>query len=221
MNLSLDSLIQRLEQTRLVPVVVLPAPEPALGLAEALLRAGLDIIEVTFRTSAAEASIRAIAQRFPEMLVGAGTLLTPEQVDRAAQAGASFGVSPGFNPRVVAHAKSVDLPFIPGIATPSELEAAMEVGCKALKFFPAQAAGGVPMLKGMAAAYGHTGVRFMPTGGVDPRNLPTWLEVPEVLAVGGTWFVEKSLLQACDWPEVERRTAAALAMVRAHDSRNA
>lgn len=212
--MNLETLTLRLAKTRLVPVVVLPDPEPALGLAETLLGAGLDVIEVTFRTAAAEASIRAIAQRFPEMLVGAGTLLNPEQVDRAAQAGAAFGVAPGFNPKVVAHAQQSGLTFLPGIATPTELEAALQAGCKAVKFFPAQAAGGVPMLKGLAAAYGHTGVRFMPTGGVDAQNLEAWLAVPEVLAVGGTWFVEKRLIETRDWPEVARRTQAALALAQ-------
>ena len=218
MSCSLETVTARLQQNRLVPVVVLPDPGPALGLAEALLRAGLNIIEVTFRTAAAEASIRAIAQRFPEMLVGAGTLLTPEQVDRAQQAGSAFGVAPGFSPRVVAHAQKIGMPFVPGIATPTELEAAMELGCKVLKFFPAQAAGGVPMLKGMAAAYGHTGIRFMPTGGVSQSNLNSWLDVPQVIAAGGTWFVEKKLLQTENWTEVERLTREALDLVRAHDA---
>lgn len=204
----------RLAQAPLVPVVVLEDADRAVPLAEALLKAGLPQMEITFRTAAAADAILRISTQLPEMLVGAGTLLSPEAVERAVDAGSRFGVAPGFNPAVAARAQALRLPFIPGIATPTELEAALAAGCEVLKFFPAQQAGGVPMLKAMLAAYGHTGVRFMPTGGVDKASLPAWLAVPQVLAVGGSWMVEKALLEAGDWAEVARRTREALDVIR-------
>jgi len=209
-SLTPDDLVRRLDARRLVPVVVIEEPQQAVPLAQALWRAGLDLIEVTFRTPAAAGAIRAIREALPDMVVGAGTLLAPAQVDEALAAGAAFGVAPGFNPVVVAHAQAVGLPFIPGIATPTELEAALAAGCRTLKFFPAEPAGGVPMLKGMAAAYGHTGVRFMPTGGVDAARLGAWLAVPEVVAVGGTWFVDRARIRAGAWDEIEQCTREAL-----------
>lgn len=204
----------RLSQAPLVPVVVLEDAERAIPLAEALLEAGLPQMEITFRTAAAADAILRISTQLPEMLVGAGTLLNAEAAERAVNAGSRFGVAPGFNPAVVARAQALRLPFMPGIATPTELEAAMAMDCDVLKFFPAQQAGGVSMLKAMLAAYGHTGVRFMPTGGVDQASLPAWLALPQVLAVGGSWMVEKRLIEAGDWSEVARRTREALAVIR-------
>ncbi len=196
---------------RIVPVVVLDKAEWAVPLAEALLKAGLDVMEITFRTAAAEAAIRAIVGRFPKMCVGAGTLLTTEQVQRAAGAGARFGVAPGLNPKTVQAAAQAGLPMVPGVMTPTELEAAMDLGCRTLKFFPAEAAGGVKMLKALVGPYGHTGVKFVPTGGIDLKNMRDYLAIPAVAAIGGSWMVEKKLIAEARWAEIETLTRDALA----------
>jgi 2-dehydro-3-deoxyphosphogluconate aldolase/(4S)-4-hydroxy-2-oxoglutarate aldolase len=200
---------------RIVPVVVLDKAEWAAPLAEALLKAGLDVMEITFRTAAAEAAIRDIAKRFPAMFVGAGTLLTTEQVQRAAGAGAKFGVAPGLNPKIVQAAAQAKLPMVPGVMTPTELEAAMDLGCRTLKFFPAEAAGGVKMLKALIGPYGHTGVKFVPTGGIDAKNMRDYLAIPAVAAIGGSWMVEKKLIAEAKWTEIESLTREALATAAA------
>jgi 2-dehydro-3-deoxyphosphogluconate aldolase/(4S)-4-hydroxy-2-oxoglutarate aldolase len=204
-------MIDRILAKRIVPVVVLDRVESAEPLAEALLAGGLDIMEITFRTAAAEASIGRIAASFPEILLGAGTLLEKDQVKRAKDAGAVFGLAPGFNPEIVAAAKDVDLQFSPGVMTPSEVEGALAFGCKLLKFFPAEVAGGVNMLKALAGPYGHTGVRFIPTGGVSLANLAAYLKLPVVAAIGGSWMVDKQLVNDGKWAEITRITREALA----------
>jgi len=215
--LSNDAVSSWIGRRRILPVVILEDADKAEPLAEALLRAGLDLIEITFRTAAAAPAIRRIAERFPEMLVGAGTLLTTADVERAAKAGARFGVAPGLNEKVVRHAQNLAFPFVPGVMTPSEVEQGLELGCRALKFFPAKPAGGVPMLKAILAAYRHTGVRFIPTGGVDRGNLAEWLQVKEVLAAGSSWIVEPALIAAGDFEEIARRTSDALAVAQGAD----
>lgn len=200
---------------RIVPVVVLDKAEWAAPLAEALLKAGLDVMEITFRTAAAEAAIHAIASRFPTMCVGAGTLLTVDQVQRAAGAGARFGVAPGLNPKIVQAAAQTSLPMVPGVMTPTELEAAMDLGCRILKFFPAEAAGGVKMLKALIGPYGHTGVKFIPTGGIEAKNMRDYLALPAVAAIGGSWMVEKKLIAGAKWAEIESLTREALAAAAA------
>lgn len=208
-------IIDRIVSKRIVPVVVLDSAEQAEPLAEALLAAGLDIMEITFRTAAAEESIRRIATRFPEILLGAGTLLEPDQVRRARDAGAVFGLAPGLNPAVVDAARNAGMRFSPGVMTPSEVEQALEMGCRLLKFFPAEAAGGVAMLKALAGPYAHTGVKFTPTGGIAPANLASYLKLPVVAAIGGSWMVEKSLVNGGQWAEVTRLTRDALAAAAA------
>jgi 2-dehydro-3-deoxyphosphogluconate aldolase/(4S)-4-hydroxy-2-oxoglutarate aldolase len=203
-------MIDRIAKKRIVPVVVLDREQDAEPLAEALLKGGLDIMEITFRTAAAEGSIRRIAKAFPEILLGAGTLLEKDQILRAKDAGAVFGLAPGLNPTNIAIAREVDLQFSPGVMTPSEVEQAMALGCKLLKFFPAEVAGGVAMLKALAGPYGHTGVKFIPTGGVGSKNLPDYLKLPVVVAIGGSWMVEKSLIAEGRWDEITRLTKEAL-----------
>jgi 2-dehydro-3-deoxyphosphogluconate aldolase/(4S)-4-hydroxy-2-oxoglutarate aldolase len=175
----------------------------------------LDIMEITFRTAAAEESIRRISRRFPEILLGAGTLLEKDQVLRAKAAGAVFGLAPGLNPEIVAAAREADLLFSPGVMTPSEVEQALALGCKLLKFFPAEAAGGVNMLKSLAGPYAHTGVKFTPTGGITSANLASYLQLPVVAAIGGSWMVEKKLVNAGDWAGITRLTREALAAAAA------
>lgn len=207
-------MIDRILAKRIVPVVVLDSAESAEPLAEALLAGGLDIMEITFRTAAAEESIQRIAARYPEILLGAGTLLDKDQVKRAKNAGAVFGLAPGLNAEIVAAAKEIGLQFSPGVMTPSEVEQAFSLGCKLLKFFPAEAAGGVEMLKSLAGPYAHTGVKFIPTGGVSSANLTSYLKLPVVAAIGGSWMVDKSLVNAGKWAEITRLTRAALEEAR-------
>jgi 2-dehydro-3-deoxyphosphogluconate aldolase/(4S)-4-hydroxy-2-oxoglutarate aldolase len=208
-------MIDRILAKRIIPVVVLDSVESAEPLAEALLEGGLDIMEITFRTAAAEESIRRIAARFPEILLGAGTLLEADQVRRARDAGAIFGLAPGINPRTIATAKEIGLQFSPGVMTPSEVELALSLGCKLLKFFPAEVAGGVAMLKALAGPYGHTGVKFIPTGGVSSENLADYLKLPVVAAIGGSWMVDKQLINDGKWTEITRITREALASAAA------
>lgn len=203
-------MIDRILAKRIVPVVVLDSVESAEPLAEALLAGGLDIMEITFRTAAAEESIKRIAARYPEILLGAGTLLEKKQVKRAKKAGAVFGLAPGLNPEIVKTAKDVGLEFSPGVITPSEVEQALSLGCKLLKFFPAEAAGGVKMLSSLAGPYGHTGVKFIPTGGVSSANLAAYLKLPVVAAIGGSWMVDKALVNEGKWEEITRLTKEAL-----------
>jgi 2-dehydro-3-deoxyphosphogluconate aldolase/(4S)-4-hydroxy-2-oxoglutarate aldolase len=208
------SIFQRIERVRIVPVVVLEQEESAEPLAETLLKAGLDVMEITFRTAAAAAALRRISARLPEMLLGAGTLLEPDQVSRAVDAGARFAVAPGLNEDVLAAARRAGIEMVPGVMTPSEVERALGLGCRTLKFFPAEQAGGVAMLRALGGPYGHTGVRFVPTGGVSPGNMLSYLELPFVVAVGGSWMVEKKLIAAKEWSQIEQLTRAAVTAAR-------
>lgn len=207
-------MLDRILAKRIVPVVVLDDVGSAQPLAEALLAGGLDIMEITFRTAAAEASIKRIAASFPEILLGAGTLLDKSQVRRAHDAGAVFGLAPGLNPETVAYAKEIGLQFSPGVMTPSEVEQALSLDCKLLKFFPAEVAGGVGMLKTLAAPYAHTGVKFIPTGGVSVGNLASYLELAVVAAIGGSWMVDRQLVNGGKWKEITRITREALNTAR-------
>jgi len=206
------SSLERLGRKRLVPVVVLDKESDAVPLAEALLEAGLDIMEITFRTAAAEGAIKRIAALFPHILLGAGTVLDPEQVRRAAGAGATFAVAPGLNPDVVAAARVAGLEMFPGVMTPSDVEHALAFGCKIQKFFPAEAAGGVTMLKALEGPYSHTGLKFIPTGGIGLLNLRSYLDRPSVVAIGGSWMVDRKLVAAGDWAQISQLTRAALAL---------
>jgi 2-dehydro-3-deoxyphosphogluconate aldolase/(4S)-4-hydroxy-2-oxoglutarate aldolase len=193
---------------RILPVVVLDDAAAAAPLAAALTAGGLHSVEVTFRTSAAADAIRAMAER-PDLLVGAGTVLTPAQVDQAVEAGARFVVSPGFGPAVVRHCQELGIPVFPGAATATEIQLALDAGLDTVKFFPAEQLGGLAMIKALAAPF--RAVRFIPTGGINTGNLPDYLAHPAVLAVGGTWMVAPALLAAGRWDEVTRLTAAAVA----------
>jgi 2-dehydro-3-deoxyphosphogluconate aldolase/(4S)-4-hydroxy-2-oxoglutarate aldolase len=204
-------MLDRILAKRIVPVVVLDRVEDAEPLAEALLAGGLDIMEITFRTAAAAESISRIATAYPEILLGAGTLLEEEQVVLAKDSGAVFGLAPGLNPQIVAKAKEVGMQFSPGVMTPSDVEQALSLGCKLLKFFPAGAAGGPNMLKALAGPYAHTGVKFVPTGGISSKNLGDYLALPVVAAIGGSWMVDKMLVADGNWSEITRLTKEALA----------
>ena len=207
-------IVKTLGDAKIIPVIVIENEAQAVPLAKALVKGGLPVLEVTFRTQAAAGAIAAIRREVPEAVVGAGTLLTVEQLKAAKAAGAVFGVAPGFDPVVVAEAKAQDLPFCPGIATASELSQALTAGCKMVKFFPAEAAGGVKMIKNLLGAFRFTGVKFMPTGGVKPTNVAEYLAVPEIICCGGTWIVPKDALAAGDWAAIEKLAADAAALVR-------
>ena len=198
----------------IVPVIVIDREDQAVPLARALVKGGLSVLEVTFRTEAAAAAIAAIRRDVPEAVVGAGTLLTVDQLRAAKRAGAAFGVAPGFDPAIVDEAKSQMLSFCPGIATASELSQALTAGCRTVKFFPAEAAGGVKMIKNFLGAFRFTGVKFMPTGGVSAANLADYLAVPEVLCCGGTWVVPKAALAAGDYETITRLAAEAAEIAR-------
>jgi 2-dehydro-3-deoxyphosphogluconate aldolase / (4S)-4-hydroxy-2-oxoglutarate aldolase len=182
-------------------------------LADALIEGGLPVVEITFRTAAALEVIRKLAKERPQLLVGAGTVLTTADVDAAKSAGAVFAVAPGLNPQTVRRAQSIGLPFLPGIATPTDIEMGLSLGCKLLKFFPAESNGGVGMLKALSAPYKHAGIRFLPTGGVNPANLESYLKLGTVLAVGGTWIAKAEDLANGNWQLVRDRCQVALEIV--------
>ena len=203
-------LTSRLLERRLVPVVVIEDAAKAVDLAKALLSAGLGVIEITFRTAAAEESICRIAKECPNMLVGAGTLLDSEQVKKAAGAGAKFGLAPGLDEKVIQAAQKEKLAYVPGVATPSDVQKGLSLGCKIQKFFPAEQAGGAPYLKALEGPYGHTGVRFIPTGGLQISNVGPYLALKSVAALGGSWFVDKKYIEAADWATIQRLTREAI-----------
>lgn len=206
------TIIQTLRQHRLVPVVVLDSVQSAGPLAEALIGGGLPVAEVTLRTDAAEASIK-VMSKYEGLLVGAGTVLTVEQAKRAIGAGATFIVTPGTNPPVVKYCLEQGVPITPGVATPTDIDLAIGLGVEVLKFFPAEAYGGVKTLKALSAPYG--GVKFIPTGGVSPENLRDYLALPSVLACGGSWMVERKLVNAGEFGKVKELVKEAVGMVGA------
>jgi 2-dehydro-3-deoxyphosphogluconate aldolase/(4S)-4-hydroxy-2-oxoglutarate aldolase len=207
------TVLAQIAQFRIVPVIAIEQVEWALPLADALIAGGLPLAEITFRTAAAAEVMTLLSRERPQLLLGAGTILTAENVKRAVECGACFGVAPGTNPEVVAAAQAAGLPFTPGVVTPSEVEQALALGCTALKFFPAEASGGVAMLKSLIGPYAHTGVRFIPTGGVTPANVESYLALPQVLAVGGTWLATKEDLGAGRWEEISAKCRAVCALV--------
>jgi 2-dehydro-3-deoxyphosphogluconate aldolase/(4S)-4-hydroxy-2-oxoglutarate aldolase len=198
---------------RLFCVAVIDRPDDAVPLAEALLAGGLNVLEVTFRTGGAADAIARIRKSLPEARVGAGTLLTPYQVQQAADAGAQFGVSPGLNEAVLGAAATCGLPFFPGVMTPTEVDRALYLKCRRLKFFPAEACGGVAMLKALAGPFAHTGVQFIPTGGITAATLAGYLALPSVAAVGGSWMAERKLVAERAWAKITALTAEAMKII--------
>ena len=205
--------VESLLQQRLVCVAVIDRPADAVPLTEALLAGGLNCIEVTFRTAGAAESIARIRKSLPNAVVGAGTLLTADNVKQAVDAGAQFGVSPGLSEKVSHAAHARDLPLFPGVITPSEIMAALEHGWKHLKFFPAETFGGVNALKALAGPFGHTGVKFIPTGGITTATLPNYLAVPQVAAIGGSWMAERKLVADKAWDKITALTAEAMKII--------
>ena len=208
----MNSVLEKIQEIGIVPVVVLDDAKDARPLAEALCKGGLPCAEVTFRTAAAEESIRIMTQEFPEMLVGAGTVLTTEQVDRAVAAGAKFIVSPGLNPRIVKYCVEKGILITPGCCNPSDIEQALENGLEVVKFFPAEPAGGLNMIKAMAAPY--VGVKFMPTGGINPENVKNYLAYDRILACGGSWMVKGDLVKSGNYEKIAELAKEAVEIVK-------
>ena len=208
----MNDVLKRFQEIGIIPVVVLNDAKDAAPLGKALVEGGLPCAEVTFRTEAAEESIRIMAETYPDLLVGAGTVLTTEQVDRAVAAGAKFIVSPGLNPKVVQYCIDKDIPVCPGVVTPGEIEKALELGLDVVKFFPAEPSGGLPMIKAMCAAF--TTMKYMPTGGINPQNVEEYLKFDKILACGGSWMVKGDLIKAGKFDEIYELTREADAIVK-------
>ena len=207
----MKDITERFEKLGVVPVVVLEDAKDAVPLAAALVEGGLPCAEVTFRTEAAEESIRLMTEQFPEMLVGAGTVLTVEQVDAAVRAGAEFIVSPGFDAEIVDYCLKNEIPVFPGCISPSEVAQAVKRGLKVVKFFPAEPAGGISMITAMAAPY--TGLKFMPTGGINAKNLEEYLSCDKIVCCGGSWMVKGDLVKAGEFDKIKELTAEARKLV--------
>ncbi|MDD3240690.1 MAG: bifunctional 4-hydroxy-2-oxoglutarate aldolase/2-dehydro-3-deoxy-phosphogluconate aldolase [Lachnospira sp.] len=204
----MNKVVEDLGKIGIVPVIALDDAKDAEPLAKALVEGGLPCAEVTFRTDAAEESIKIMSEKYPELIVGAGTVLTPEQADRAMAAGSKFIVSPGLNPKVVKHCLEKGYPIVPGTSNPSDVEVAIELGLDTVKFFPAEAAGGLNMIKSMAAPY--TKMHFMPTGGINAGNLKSYLDFNKIVCCGGSWMVKKDMVAAGDFEGIKKLTAEAV-----------
>lgn len=208
----MHSVLKQIQDIGIVPVVVLEDAKDAEPLAQALCDGGLPCAEVTFRTAAAEESIKIMSEKFPDMLVGAGTVITTEQVDRATAAGAKFIVSPGLNPSIVKYCADNGILITPGCANPSDIEQAITYGLEVVKFFPAEQAGGLPYIKAISAPY--TGIKFMPTGGINPENVRDYLSYNRILACGGGWMVKGALVKAGDFGKIRELVKEAVEIVK-------
>lgn len=209
-----DDLRKRIEASPVVAVLVIDNAADAVPLAEVLLESGIAAMELTLRTAGAIDALKAIRQHVPDIIAGVGTVLTREQVRVVRDSGAAFGVSPGLNPNVLDEARSLGFSFAPGVMTPSDIELALELGCRTMKFFPAEPSGGLKYLHSAAAPYTHLGIQFMPLGGLNAANMKSYLEDPLVLAIGGSWIAPRALIQACDWNAIRRRAEEAVAIVQ-------
>jgi 2-dehydro-3-deoxyphosphogluconate aldolase/(4S)-4-hydroxy-2-oxoglutarate aldolase len=190
-----DELCNKMYRSGVIAVLVIDEVKDAVPLARALLEGGVDIMELTLRTPAAVDALQEIKNHVPDMMVGIGTVLTPDQVRQIKKLGAAFGVAPGLNPNVVKAAQEEGLPFSPGIVTPSDIECAIELGCNVLKYFPAEPAGGLTYLKSMANPYNHLGLKYVPLGGLNQDNFKAYLEFPPILAVGGSWIAKRDVIR--------------------------
>ncbi|EGR3132556.1 bifunctional 4-hydroxy-2-oxoglutarate aldolase/2-dehydro-3-deoxy-phosphogluconate aldolase [Vibrio parahaemolyticus] len=207
----MSSIKEQLKALKVIPVIAIDKAEDIIPLGKVLAENGLPAAEITFRSAAAVEAIRLLREAQPDMLIGAGTVLNREQAIAAKEAGATFIVSPGFNPNTVKACQEIGIDIVPGVNNPSTVEAALEMGLTTLKFFPAEASGGINMVKSLLAPY--TDIELMPTGGINPANIKDYLAIPRVLACGGTWMVDKKLIEAGNWEELARLTREAVALV--------
>lgn len=206
--------LQRIREAGVIAVLVVDEAKDAVPLAQSLLDGGVKIMELTLRTPAALDALRAIREHVPGMMAGIGTILTPQQVQDVADAGASFGVAPGTNPNVMKAAMDSGLSFAPGVATPSDIETALELECRVLKFFPAEPSGGIPYLKSMAGPYKHLGLTFMPLGGINAHNMSSYLETDMVPAVGGSWLAKRDVIRNHEWQTITENAREAMQIIR-------
>ena len=211
MAYSTEQIIEKLRQLKVVPVIAVDEAQDILPLVKTLSDNGLPVAEITFRSAAGEEAIRLTRQHFPDVLIAAGTVLTPAQVVAAKNAGADCIVTPGFNPNIVKLCQELKLPITPGVNNPMAIEAALELGIHAVKFFPAEASGGVKMIKALLGPYNN--LQIMPTGGISPANIKDYLAIPNVVACGGSWFVDKALIKAKNWEEIGRLVREIVALV--------
>ncbi|MEM9227225.1 MAG: bifunctional 4-hydroxy-2-oxoglutarate aldolase/2-dehydro-3-deoxy-phosphogluconate aldolase [Verrucomicrobiota bacterium] len=209
-----ESMLERLAGSAVIAGFAIDDAAKAVPLAQSLVAGGISAIELTLRTPAAMDAIKAIHQEVPKLLLGVGTVLTPEQLHQVKDAGADFAVSPGTNPTVIQAAKKASFPFAPGIATPSDLEQAIELGCRFVKFFPAQPLGGISYLKSMAAPYKHLGIEYFPLGGVNSENFQDYLMLENVPCIGGSWIVKKELVDQEDWARITARASEVMSTLQ-------
>ena len=210
--LTLATITTQLQRLKVVPVIALDHAEDILPLADTLAQNGLSVAEITFRSPAAGEAIRLLRQQRPDFLIAAGTVLTADQVFQAKNAGADVVVTPGFNPKIVQLCQDLGLPIIPGVNNPMAIEAALELGIDTVKFFPAEASGGVKMIKALLGPYAQ--LKMMPTGGIGLQNIQDYLAIPNVVACGGSWFVEKTLINAKNWSEINRLTQEVVTLIK-------
>ena len=210
--LNLAAITTQLQRLKVVPVIALDHAEDILPLADTLAQNGLSVAEITFRSPAAGEAIRLLRQQRPDFLIAAGTVLTADQVFQAKNAGADFVVTPGFNPKIVQLCQDLGLPIIPGVNNPMAIEAALELGIDTVKFFPAEASGGIKMIKALLGPYAQ--LKIMPTGGIGLQNIQDYLAIPNVVACGGSWFVEKTLINAKNWSEINRLTQEVVTLIK-------
>ncbi|MCA9058104.1 MAG: bifunctional 4-hydroxy-2-oxoglutarate aldolase/2-dehydro-3-deoxy-phosphogluconate aldolase [Planctomycetaceae bacterium] len=208
-----DELLAEIGRCRVIAVLILDDVRAAVPVARALVKGGVTIMELTLRTPAALDCLKAVRDAVPEMTAGVGTILKAEQVQAVQDAGAAFGVSPGVNPAVILEANERGLPFAPGVLTPTDVDTAVELGCRELKFFPAEPGGGRRMFAAVKAPYAHLGLRYIPLGGINADNMAVWLSDPDIPAIGGSWLVTRGDLESCDWEAITRRAAAAREIV--------
>lgn len=211
-----DDMLARIERAGVIAVLVIDEPRHAVPVGRALLDGGIDVIELTLRTPAALESLRLLRRELPELLLGAGTVRTPAQVDEVMDAGAAFALAPGLNRIVVERAATCGLPFVPGVMTPTELDAAIELGCREVKFFPAEPVGGVRFLASLHSPFSHLGIRYIPLGGLNPANVPAYLAEPSVLAVGGSWIATRELIRQQAWDRITAAACEARGLVDRH-----
>ena len=212
MSITLTEIEAKLRKLKIVPVIALDNEEDILPLADTLAKNGLPMAEITFRSSVAAESIRLLRHQYPNFLIAAGTVLTSEQVFQAKNAGADFVVTPGFNKKIVKLCQDLNLPITPGINNPMSIEAALELGIDTVKFFPAEASGGIKMIKALLGPYSQ--LKIMPTGGIDLQNIKDYLAIPNVLACGGSWFVDKKLINTKNWQEIGRLTEEVIKLIK-------
>jgi 2-dehydro-3-deoxyphosphogluconate aldolase/(4S)-4-hydroxy-2-oxoglutarate aldolase len=209
----MNDIYAKIKQHRVIPVIAIERFEDALPLADALIEGGLPLIEITFRTKVAAEVMAILKKQKPEILLGAGTILTLDELNAAIDNGATFGVAPGLNPIIVEEALKNNFPFMPGIMTPSDLEAGLSLGLTNFKFFPAGAAGGISYLSSLSAPYTHKGVQFIPTGGVNTENLKEYLNLKSVMAVGGTWIAKSADINSGNWEKIKQNCKEAQRIV--------